>query len=118
MSRGGEHGHVGACFGDADLCGGGAESWDADQELPGETKGFHRLLDPGTEVLDLGGVGVDPVQIQFRQLAVMSEATEESLMQASSRSFSRRWISRVRSRVRLRSSRIGVVGMNEAQTMP
>jgi hypothetical protein len=55
----------------------------------------------------------------------MSEATEESLMQASSSSFSRRWISLLRSRVMMglarvgsRSSRIGGGGTKEARTSP
>ena len=56
---------------------------------------------------------------------VMSVATEDNLIPASSRSFSSRWISRVRSRVimvrarvRSRSSRIGAGGTNEARTSP
>ena len=72
MSGGGEHGHVGAGFGDEDLRDGGAESRDADQELPGETKGLHRRLDPGAQVLYIGGVCINPVQIQFRHVAVMA----------------------------------------------
>jgi len=69
---GSEHGHVGAGFGDEDLCDGGAESRDADQAFPGGTKGFHRLLDPGTQVLDVCRVGVDPVQIKFCHVAVVA----------------------------------------------
>ena len=71
MPCGGEHGHVGAGFGDEDLRDGGAEPRDAHEELPGETKGLHRRLDPGAEVVDVGGVGVNPVQIEFGHVAVV-----------------------------------------------
>ena len=56
---------------------------------------------------------------------MMSLATKVSLMPASSSTFSMRWTSRVRSRVRIvrarvrsRSSRIGSGGTNEARTRP
>ena len=55
----------------------------------------------------------------------MSEATEDSLIPASSSSFSSRWTSRprsrviaVRARVRSRSCRIGSGGTNEPRTRP
>ncbi len=56
---------------------------------------------------------------------VMSVATTDSLIPASSRTFSKRWASRVRARViavlvrvRSRSSRIGSGGTNEARNNP
>ena len=59
------------------------------------------------------------------ETTVMSEATEDSLIPASSSSFSRRWTSRprsrviaVRARVRSRSSPIGAGGTNEPRTRP
>ena len=55
----------------------------------------------------------------------MSLATLDSLIPASSSSFSNRWISRprsrviiVRARVRSRSSRIGAGGTNDPRTRP
>ena len=56
---------------------------------------------------------------------MMSEATADSLIPASSSSFSSRWTSRprsrviaVRARVRSRSCRIGSGGTNEPRTSP
>ena len=41
---------------------GPGDARDADEQVPGRLKRFHRLLDPGVEPADIGGMSVNPVQ--------------------------------------------------------
>ena len=61
---GGEHAHIPAGFGDEYLGGDAGEPGNADQQVPGGAKGFHRRLDALVEAGDVGAVGVDAVQEQ------------------------------------------------------
>ena len=100
-------------------------------ELAGQGLGQVRDLGPQPsfrQVRERGRVALaagQGVSINRPDTPLMSEATELSLMPASSSSFSSRWISLARARttvvrvlVRSRSCRIGSGGTNEPRTSP
>ena len=114
MRRGREDGHVRSSFGHDHL--GAAWPDPADGEPPlGQVRSTTGSRWPS----------IRACSINRPDIPVMSLATLDSLMPASSSSFSSRWISRLRSRVmmvrarvRSRSSRIGAGGTNEPRTSP
>lgn len=118
VSGAGEPGHVRAGLGNDDVGDEGADPRDPADQLVEPAKGLDHLLDLLGQLRDGAGVLADQAQAhpeqervlvaeppgqcldQLRGLVtpVMSVATEESLLPASSSSFSNRWTSRERSR--------------------
>jgi len=68
---GGKYAHIGAGFGDEHISDDLGPPRDADQQFPGEAKGFDRLLEAFIETGDVGAVGIDAVQVQPHHKRVM-----------------------------------------------
>jgi hypothetical protein len=64
VSRGGEHAHVGAGFGDEHIGDDVGEAWDAHEQFPDGLKRGDRRLDAGIQAGEVGVMGVDAVQVE------------------------------------------------------